>query len=84
MHGRADIMAKAGQREFLRPRATTHGGRCLQDESFPTLLGKANGSGESVGAGAYNDGVVVGHGEKDQGSRHAPRSALYSAAGSRT
>ena len=53
-------MHKAGQSNLRGPYSASGGGFSFQHADRASGLGKADGGGESVGAGAYDDGITAG------------------------
>ena len=63
MNGGADIVRKAGEGELGRSEPASDGGLCFAQHGLESRLGKRDGRGETVRAGADDDGVwshVVG------------------------
>jgi hypothetical protein len=57
MDGRADVVAKAGERELSGARPAADRLLRLEDEDRPAGLRKRDRSGEPVGSGTDDDGV---------------------------
>jgi hypothetical protein len=57
MDGRADVVAKAGERQLGSPRPAADRLPRLEDEDRPAGLRKRDRSGEPVGPGTDDDGI---------------------------
>ena len=57
MHGRAEVVREAGQRQFGGTQAAANFLLCLVDAHLQPRLRQRNGGGQPVGAGADHDGV---------------------------